>query len=142
MKRRDGCNEERTALAVENAVFGLRGALDVVVDIGFGGHEFDSEIFREKKLAHMRGVTCGVGFAVGTTIDAHLVVDVVDATLIEAGEDGLESDGAFFAGELNSAEEGELIGGFQARRSTRSSSRSEIRRRLPGRALVARIEVG
>src|SRR5579859_4198254 len=99
-------------LLVEDAVFGLGGAVDVVAGVGFGGHESLGEVFGEEELTDVGGVAGGVGLLLGVAANTDLEMDVVDAALIKAGKDGLEGDGTVDAGELNAAEEGEFVGGL------------------------------
>jgi hypothetical protein len=68
-------------------------------------------------------VAGGVGLLVWMAADADLEVDMVDAALIEAGEDGLEGYGAVGACELDAAEEGELVGGLHRAGATRAAAR-------------------
>ncbi len=134
--RRDLRDGHIAVLFVEDVVFGLGGAVDMLRGIGLSRHELGGDVFGEEELSDVCGVASGVGFLVGMAAQPHLEVDVVDAALVEAGEDGLECDSAVRAGELDSAEEGEMVGqlrcGRPAVRRATQASWAKARRRAGG----------
>ncbi len=116
----DAGDREIAVLAVEDAIFGGGGAVDVVSGVGRVGHEGGGEVFWEEDLADVGGVAGGVGVGGGglagdvslVAAEADFEVDVVGAALVEAGKDGLEGGAAFPVGDLDAAAEGEVVGGL------------------------------
>jgi len=99
-------------LIAEDVVFGLGGAVDLVVGIGLMLHELRCNFFGEEDLADVRGVAGGVGLVCFVAVDTDFEVDVVGAAHVEAREDGAKVYGAVWRSDLNATEEGELVRGM------------------------------
>jgi hypothetical protein len=106
---------ELAVLIFEDVIFGLGGAMDLVVCVGLVLHELRRDLFCEEDLSVVGGVACGVGLVRFMAVEADFEVDVIGAAHVEAGEDGAEVDEAVWRGDLNAAEEGEPVGGMVLR---------------------------
>ena len=91
--------------------------MDVMGTVRLLLHQVHGKLFRKEDLPYVRGVACGVAVCLAVAAEPNLQVDVVDAALVEARDNGAEGHGAFAARDLDASAEGELVGRLHCRRS-------------------------
>ncbi len=128
-------------LVTEDLILILRGAVDAVETVWLVAHQLGGDLLREKYLAGVRGVSRLIGRPRKMAANPHLEMYVVGAAHVEAGKDGLKIYRTVGSRQLNTAQEGQLVGGMILRRRShvlrgrRASWATEGRASWPHRIL-------
>ncbi len=112
VSRLQASDGEMAVLVAEDMILPLSGAVDPAQSVRLVEHQLGGDLLWEKYLAGVRGVSRLVRGSFKMAAYPHFEMDVVGAAHVVAGKDGLKVHRAIGSRQLNSTQEGQVVGGM------------------------------